>query len=468
MKIPRIIISAPSSGQGKTTLSIGLMLALVKRGLRVQPYKIGPDYIDPAFHTSITNRNSINLDNWLLDEDYIKQLLITYSQNADISVIEGVMGLYDGKSTDPMKGSTAGMSVLLDTPVILVMEAKGMSTSAGALVHGYKSFGNIDIRAVVINKPSSDNHYNTVKNAIEKNTGVKVLGFLPKSEDIELKSRHLGLVQCCETDDLKHKANKLSNLIEDNIDVDGLIKIASSSSSFNGNKIEYIPQKTKVKIAVARDSAFNFYYWENLQILERMGAEMEFFSPISDNKLPKNCCGIYLGGGYPEIYAKELHENKSIRQDIFEAYKKQIPIYAECGGFMYLNKGINISDKSYDFVGIFEGLASMTKKLQNFGYADVEVEVDNFLLSKGDSVRVHEFHKSVINRTSEDYGVKVTKEKNGKKTEWHCGMFRKNVFAMYPHIYFPSNIKIADNFYKNCLEYCSKFNFGLNKVETKK
>jgi cobyrinic acid a,c-diamide synthase len=443
MRIPRIIISAPASGQGKTTLSMGLMAALVKRGLKVQPYKVGPDYIDPAFHTAITGRNSINLDSWMLSEQYIRDLLATYSSEADISIIEGVMGLYDGMGDNPLVGSTAGISKLLDTPVILVMQAAGMSASSAAIIHGLRSFRNINIAGVIINKPSSLNHYNTVKNAIEKHTDIKVLGCIPKTEGIQLKSRHLGLVQYCETREASQIIDQLGDIIEGNIDIQELLNIADNAESHYGNNLEKLNVKCETKIAIAKDEAFSFYYWENLRILERMGARLEFFSPIHDISLPEGCSGVYIGGGYPEVFASQLHSNVSMRRDIYEKARKGLPIFAECGGYMYLNKGITTN----------AGEARMTDKLHNFGYSEVFFCEDTYLMPKGGRLPVHEFHKSVIVRNAGDTCVRVSKVRNGRVEEWGCGMHRDNVFGMYPHVYFASCIELVGSFYSQCMVY---------------
>lgn len=454
MKVPRIIIAAPSSGQGKTTFSMGLMSALVKRNLKVQPYKVGPDYIDPAFHTAITGRNSINLDSWMLDERYIKNLLTTYSRDADISVIEGVMGLYDGVGDNPLSGSTAGISIMLNTPVAIVMQAGGMSATSAAILHGLRSFGNVNIVGVIINKPSSMNHYNAVKHAIEKHTGIKVLGSIPKTESIQLKSRHLGLVQYCETEEALQIIEQLADIIESSVDIDEILNIANACTEHYGSDLEESMAKGKVKIAVAKDAAFNFYYYENLRILERMGAVLEFFSPISDDALPEGVCGVYIGGGYPEEFASQLHDNASIRKDIYTKACNGLPIFAECGGYMYLNNGItDEAGIKYNFTGIFNGEAYMTDKLQNFGYSEAVFSEDACFAEEGLRIPVHEFHKSVLIRNGEKACVQLSKVRHGQQEQWSCGMCRDNVLGMYPHVYFPSCMELAEGFFRQCIVY---------------
>lgn len=455
--IPRLVIAAPASGSGKTTFSMGLMAAFCRKSYKVQPFKVGPDYIDPAFHTAITGRNSINLDGWMLEDTYIKQMFESYSAGADLSIVEGVMGLYDGYGDDPLKGSTAGIARLLEAPVILIMTAQGMAATASAVLYGLKEFGQANIAGVVINKPSSPNHYRTVKQAIEKHTGIKVAGFLPAASGIELKSRHLGLVQSSETENLSGIIDVLADLIGENIDLDLLLNVAKKAPLWEagnhcGESEHFL--SGEFKIAVARDKAFSFYYYENLEILGRLGAELVFFSPIKDAALPEDCSGVYLGGGYPEIFAEEVSANTVLMQDIRNKADQGLPIYAECGGYMYLNKSFkNGEGEIYPFVGIFDGETMMTKSLQNFGYLELEGLTETVLFQKGDRIKAHEFHKSLILREDEDFCIKGEKVKNGQNIDWQCGRKYKNVFGMYPHIYFPANMNFAYNFINHCRNY---------------
>jgi len=453
--IPRLVIAAPASGSGKTTFSMGLMASFCRKGFKVQPFKVGPDYIDPAFHTAITGRNSINLDGWMLEDTYIRQMFESYSKGADLCIVEGVMGLYDGYGDDPLKGSTAGIARVLDAPVILVMNAQGMAATASAVLYGLKEFGRVNIAGVVINKPSSPNHYRTVKQAIEKHTGIKVVGFLPKQDGIELKSRHLGLVQSSETENLSGITDLLADLIGENVDLDLLINIAKETSSWECGKLclEHC-ESAKIKIAVASDKAFSFYYHENLEILKRLGAELVYFSPIQDEALPKDISGVYIGGGYPEVFAEEVSANTALMQDIREKADQGLPIYAECGGYMYLNKNFkNEKEEIFPFVGIFDGESMMTKSLQNFGYLELQGLTDTVLFQKGEKIRAHEFHRSLILRNDEDFCIRGEKVKNSQNINWHCGRKYKNVFGMYPHIYFPANMNFAMNFVNHCREF---------------
>ncbi|MGI6686154.1 MAG: cobyrinate a,c-diamide synthase [Bacillota bacterium] len=463
----RLVIAAPSSGSGKTTFSMGLMAAFCRKGLKVQPFKVGPDYIDPAFHTAITGRNSINLDSWLLSDTYIKELFERFSAGADLSIVEGVMGLYDGFGDDLLGGSTAGIAKLLQAPVLLIMTVDAMAASAAAVVYGLKELGRVNVTGVVINKPSSPQHYLMVKRAIEKYAGVQVAGFIPKKAGIELKSRHLGLVQSNETDNLSSIVDALAALIEENVDLEMILAKAKEAplwESVSQKTTEKIKGQdfsfgvssgvTGPKIGIARDQAFSFYYHENLEILRRMGAELVFFSPMKDKALPEGITGLYIGGGYPEVFAKEVSANTSLMQEIRARADQGLPIYAECGGYMYLNKCFkNKEGETFPFVGIFDGECIMTKRLQNFGYLELEGLTDTVLFQKGDRIRAHEFHESLVIRKDKDFCIRGEKIIGGQNISWQCGRKYQNVFGMYPHIYFPANLNFARNFINFCNSY---------------
>ncbi len=458
----KIIITAPYSGSGKTTATIGIMDALVRMGLSVQPFKVGPDYIDPAFHKAVTGRPSINLDNWLIDENYIKNMFTDYGKDSDISVIEGVMGFYDGYGTENIySGSTAGICRLLGAPPILVMDAHGMAATAAAIVKGIFELGGFDKGGVIINKVTSLNHYNILKKVIESHTGISVIGCIPDDPEVKLHSRHLGLIQSLEIEELQWIIKRLGDMVKDNVDLNMLLQISSQGKDIVQTPIYNLPIKeTGLKIAVAYDRAFSFYYEENFNILKRMGCRLCFFSPLSDKKLPDDVSGIYIGGGYPEVFAETLSQNREMLIAIKKASEMNMPIYGECGGYMYLNNSIITSDiKEYEMTSIFPGKAVMTERLQNFGYTEVTCKKDNILMKKGDKVRGHEFHKSKIIREDEDFYISMEKRRNGFLKQWQCGSMKNNTFGMYPHIYFPSNINIAKNFINSCQKF--------NKVITK-
>ena len=446
----KILIAGTGSDVGKTTISLGIMQALTKRNLKVQPYKVGPDYIDPSYHTFITNRYSRNLDSYMLDDEKIKYIVKNSSKDADISVIEGVMGLYDGYGIDLDDCTSSYTSKLLKTPVILVINAKAMATSAAAMVLGYKMLDeNVNIAGVITNNVRSESHYLLLKEAIEKYTGVEVLGYFPPNKEFSLESRHLGLIPSVEMDSLKTKFNNLADEIEKYIDIDRIIEIAESEefdTSFNLQ--EFIDEhncKDKT-IAIAYDKAFNFYYRENIELFEKLGMKIEYFSPINDKEVPV-CDYIYIGGGFPEIFAKELHNNKNIRESIVKAHENNIPIYAECGGLMYLGEKLEAQDKNiYDMVGIFKGCSKMTSSLKRFGYCLGEAKEDTILAKKGEIIKGHEFHHSIF-ESDEECAYYMRKIKDDKIIdEWDGGYSKGNTLATYLHTHFYNNLDCIANF----------------------
>lgn len=429
-----IIIASNRSGGGKTTVTLGIMKTLVKRGFKVQGYKVGPDYIDTAFHTNITSIPSRNLDIHLMGESGVKT---AYSRGiGDYGIIEGVMGLYDGKGIDTY-GSTAHISKLLNIPIILVLSPKAQSTTLCAEIKGMSEYDNANIKGIILNN-ISEGYYNLLKYNIEQNCKIKVLGYIPKDDELEIKSRHLGLIQSLEIDKLEEKIELCSQLIEKYIDVKALLSIFKQAKKYQD--IFHI-EKKDINIAVAKDKAFSFYYQENIELLEQTG-NVVYFSPLKDLHIPDNTHLIYIGGGYPEVFIKELSENKSMLKSIKKALELGVKCYAECGGLMYLMDSIN----GYKTVGHFNGYTQMTNKLQNFGYANLKIQTNNSLLKKGLTINCHEFHKSKV-VTKEEKVIQLTKTVyDGTKKTWNCGYVKKNTFAMYPHIHFFGNLELL-----NCL-----------------
>ena len=442
----KILIAGTSSGVGKTTISMGIMAALNKRGLVVQPFKVGPDYIDTSYHTFITKRNSRNLDSYMLDDEKIKYLFLKNSKGTDISVVEGVMGLYDGYGADIDSCTSSNTSKILKTPVILVIDGKSMATSGAAMVLGYKNLDpKVDLRAVIINNIASKSHYETIKDAIIKYTGVKVLGYLPKNIDFELPSRHLGLIPTIEMEQLEDKFLKLADIIEENIDLDELIKISESEDIESNFKLN-LPRYDNINIAVAYDKAFNFYYWDGIDLMRDLGVNIEYFSPLSDKKLPK-CDGIYIGGGFPEIFGKELEANVELKNEIKALHERKIPIYAECGGLMYLGEKLeDLEHNEYEMVGIFKGKSVMTKSLKRFGYCDGKASLDTVVSNKGDIISGHEFHHSEF-VSDENCAYEIEKVRNGNvMKKWMGGYSKNNTLATYLHTHFYSNMDVVVNF----------------------
>ncbi|EQL04558.1 cobyrinic acid a,c-diamide synthase [Clostridioides difficile CD88] len=329
----KILIAGTNSGVGKTTISLGIMQALVKRNMKVQPYKVGPDYIDPSYHTFITGRHSRNLDSYMLDDEKIKYIVNKSSKDADISVIEGVMGLYDGFGIDLDNCTSSHTSKVLKSPVILVINGKSMAASSAAMVLGYKELDkDVNIKGVIVNNVKTNSHYQIIKSSIEKYCNVEVLGYFPPNNKFSLESRHLGLVPSVEMKSLREKFYTLADEIEHYIDIDRIIEISESDEFESDFDFQTLIENNKIKehvnnksIAIAYDKAFNFYYRENIELLEELGLEINYFSPLEDVSVP-NADYIYIGGGFPEIFGKELEANESMRTSILEAHNNNIPI----------------------------------------------------------------------------------------------------------------------------------------------
>lgn len=456
MKYPRIILAGTNSGVGKTTLSLGIMLVLRKQGLNVQPFKVGPDYIDPTYHAQVTGKTSHNLDSWLLSQDVIPELFKRQAKKADISIIEGVMGLYDGLK-DSEEGSTAHLAKMLTCPVILILDARSLSRSAAAIALGYREFDKkVNIAGIVLNNIGSDNHYAYVKSSIEKKTKIPVLGYLPKSPDLKLPERHLGLVPTEEKKLHRDFYRRLSNLVEENIDIGEILKISRQAQALPGKKRQiFLPGfiKERVTVAVARDKAFSFYYQDNLDILNHLGARIIEFSPLRDKKLPEDIDGLYIGGGFPELFASRLSRNVKLKKEIHQRAEDGLPIYAECGGLMYLvERLIDFEKKTFPMTGIFKGSVSMTGRLQALGYVNAETITDNILSKKGAKIRAHIFHWSYLDDIPKNmrfaYRIKKSKDKI-----FYDGLVEGNVLAGYMHLHFASDINFAKNFIKSCQEH---------------
>lgn len=417
-----MIISSNCSGGGKTTFTLGLMKALKNRKYDVQGYKVGPDYIDTGFHTEITGKASRNLDIHLMGEEGVRA---SFSRgDGDLAVVEGVMGLYDGRGLNE-ECSTYSVSKLLDdAPILLVITPKAQSVTLCAEINGIKNFRNANIAGIVLNCVS-ESFYNLLKPAIEIHCNLKVFGYIPKDEKLNLESRHLGLIQSVEVGNLNEKINYLAELIEQHIDLDGIIE---SFKEVKKTEDKYHLNKGNKKIAIAYDEAFRFYYKENLELLEEV-AEVIYFSPLRDKKLPENIDFLYLGGGYPEVFKEQLSKNTEMLNSIKEQLNNGLKCYAECGGLMYLTENID----NVNMVGFLKGNSEMTKRLNRFGYATLSVN--------GIEVNCHEFHKSKVNLSEKAiYDVSKTSY-TGEKINWNCGYKKKNTLAGYPHVHFFGNME---------------------------
>src|SRR3989338_4163275 len=450
------IVAGTHSGVGKTTIAIGLMALLKKRGMAVQPFKVGPDYIDPSYHRLVCGRPSYNLDTWMVGVDGVKRTFAKEMQGADIGIIEGVMGLFDGKDGRDEQGSTAHVAKILKLPVILIVDARSMAMSAGALVYGYERFDpGVKIAGVIFNRVGSVRHYKMLKDAVEAKCKARALGYIPRDEEIILPERHLGLemIENLKLKSQKSKVKKIEDLIERFVDVDELLKL-NTKSEIRNLKSQIGNRKSEigiVKIAVARDNAFCFYYQENLDILKQLGAELVSFSPLKDKRLPGNINGIYLGGGDPEVYARRLEANKALRKEIKLLADSGLPIYAECGGLMYLGKGLkDFKGKKYEMVGVFPWVSRMLEKRKSLGYREVRVIDGCPFLKKGQKIRGHEYHYSEIDTFSDKIKRVYQFTVHGSQVTVKEGYLYKNTLASYIHLHFASNPKFAEGFVRAC------------------
>lgn len=446
----RIMIAGTGSGCGKTTITCGILKALMNKGLKVASFKCGPDYIDPMFHSEITGTKSRNLDMFLCGENTAKQLFAENGGSADISVVEGVMGFYDGLGVNSVEYSSNDLSNKTGTPVILVLNCRNMALSVAATIKGFLEFSENKIKGILLNgiNPVMFPMY---KKLIERHNGTTVLGFMPDLPEASIESRHLGLVTAQEIDALKGKVDILAENAARYIDLDALLQIAAAAPSLRYEPVDV--EKTgcaansvkTVKIAIAKDKAFCFYYEDSIDLLRKIGAEMIPFSPLCDEALPEDIDGIILGGGYPELYSEKLSRNSSMRKSIRMAIEKKVPVYAECGGFMYLGTSIN----GYQMVNVIKTNAILTDKLQDFGYVSLTAGRENLLCKKGECIRAHEFHYSKSDFNGDAFtAIKVS---TGKQRS--CIYADENMFAGYPHLHLWGNIKFAEAFVSRCAEY---------------
>lgn len=449
------VIASVSSGSGKTTVTLGLMEALRKRGLVVQPFKAGPDYIDPGHHSALLKRPSYNLDTWMMGAEGARATFDSGMKDAHVGVVEGVMGLFDGKGGEIEEGSTAHLSKVLGLPVLFVVDASRMARSAGAIVKGFAEFDKkVDLRWVLFNRVGSSRHYEMLKKAVPASLGVIVVGYLPRDEALYLPERHLGLFTQGDTAraEWRKVVKKSALLLEAHADLGAIAKALSPSRK----KISARPVKKKgaFRIGVALDSAFSFYYRENLDILESLGAELVYFSPIRDKALPKGLSGLYFGGGYPELHADELGKNSRMRAGVKKAADSGMPIFAECGGLMYLGSFIeDLEHNAHPGVSVFPWTTRLLKKRKALGYREVEAAPGHPWMSTGERVRGHEYHYSEMTGA---VGVKKVFKYRVNDKAFNEGFAYRNTLATYVHIHFASNPAFASKFTRLCRFYSLK------------
>jgi cobyrinic acid a,c-diamide synthase len=471
-----VIIAAPQSGAGKTTITLGIMASLVARGKRVAPFKVGPDFIDPGYHRLVTGRASVNLDGWVCPERFVVETFARHGAGTDVAVVEGVMGLFDGIGAAARAGSTAQVATLLGLPVVLVVDAKGQAGSVAALVQGFAHFDSrVHVAGVIFNNVASERHGALLSEAVTVAVPeVRALGAIPRDTGLRIPSRHLGLVTAEDNPLSPAFVEHLVAVTERHVDLEGLLKVADNQ---RGQALTLdtrvqcqglTPPVAPPRIAVARDAALCFVYDDNLRLLREAGAELVEFSPLADAGLPGGISGIYLPGGYPELFADVLAENVAMKSAIREAIESGMPVYAECGGFIYLTQGVEGGQAlTLDtrvqcqgltpLIGIFPVTTRMLPKRKALGYREVEFGADTILGPAGTVARGHEFHYSEMEEmpagVERRYRVRRPDEDLGR--EGYC---YRNCLASYVHLHFGSNPGLAPAFVASCRNYQSTRN----------
>ena len=440
----RIMISAMASSSGKTVVTCGLLRAFQKRGMDVRSLKCGPDYIDPMYHSRVLGIESRNIDLFLQGEDGVNGTL--QRQACDLVITVGAMGFYDGLGgTD--RASAWETAKVTGTPVILVVRPSGQSLTLAAQIRGMTSFREPSMICGVLLTDCRESLFRHLKEIIERESGIPVLGFLPKMKEAALPSRHLGLVTASEIRDLQSRFDTVAQALEAHADLDRILGMACDAELPKQAQ----RRKTPVcRIAVAKDEAFCFYYRDNLDLLEEAGAHIVFFSPVHDRELPE-ADGLYLGGGYPELYAQALSANVQMRESIRDAVRKGMPTVAECGGFLYLQKSLETEDgQVWEMAGVLDGEGKKTDRLQRFGYLTLTAQQDSLLLNQGEHVPAHEFHYWECTKNGEDLAASKA---NGRT--WRCGYATKTLYAAFPHLHFAGQTPMAERFVQQSCRFAA-------------
>lgn len=460
-----LVVAGTHSGVGKTTIALGLMEAFHRRGLRVQGFKVGPDFIDPGHHTRVTGAPSLNLDGWMLSQAYNRNIFARALRDKDLGIIEGVMGLFDGYDGRSEAGSTAQMSKWLGAPVILVVDASSMARSVAALAYGFANFDKqLQVTGVIGNRVASQGHLEYLAQALESVPGIRFLGGLPAVETIQIPERHLGLVTSAENPYEIDLPARLAGLMEKHVDLDAVYSLTASAIEYKRPE-RYREARPIVRLGVAMDQAFCFYYQDNLDMLSRFGAELHFFSPIRDTQLPEDLDGLYLGGGYPELFAADLEKNESLRAEVLLAASRGMPVYAECGGFMYLVRSILVDGHSHAMVGLFPFRTRMLTRRQSLGYREVILREDGLLGLKGTRARGHEFHYSELMDVPQNFPTLFRVNPRRGSSALNDGYVINNTVAGYIHLHFGSNPELASNLVRRCREF--RDTFGGNSNDSK-
>jgi cobyrinic acid a,c-diamide synthase len=457
-----IIIAAPQSGSGKTTITLGIMACLRRRGLKVAPFKVGPDFIDPGYHRLVCGRPSINLDGWICTEEFVKETFAHHTRDADIAVIEGVMGLFDGIDGVSEAGSTAQIAKMTGSAVIFLVDARSQARSAAALVKGFAEFDPaVKLAGVIFNNVASENHGRILREALAAGCpDISVLGCIPRDEALQIPSRHLGLLTVEENPPSAEFLEHLAGVMERQVDIGGVLSVGATPCGCpeSGRPHRAAPTKELIRIAIAHDAAFCFVYEDNLRLLREEGAELVEFSPLMDERLPEGIDGIYLPGGYPELFAATLAANLPIKSAIRNVIESGMPVYAECGGFIYLTNGVethcnaSLPGGETEFVGIFPVTTRLLPKRKALGYREVELATDSIIGRQGTVARGHEFHYSEMAELPASVERIYKVRKNGIDLGVE-GYRYKNCLASYIHLHFGSNPELAAAFVANCREF---------------
>jgi len=449
LTLPRLLIAAPSSGSGKTTITVGLLAALRARGRRVAPFKVGPDYIDPGYLNLSGAARCRNLDAWLLSPETLRGVFARAVSGSDLALIEGMMGLFDGVAGDDDSGSAAHVARLLHTPVVLVLDVSAMARSAAAVVAGFQKFdAQVHLVGVILNRVGGAAHAQLCAQAIEGATGVSVLGYLPHDPALHLPERHLGLVPAAEAPEVERVLERLVTQMEATVNLDALIALAQAAPPLEeSHRAEVALPKAaslpRVRVAVSRDAAFSFTYEDNLFALEAAGAEVVPFSPLSDSTLPPNIGALILSGGFPEMYAEVLSNNRTMLEDLRAAQAAGLPIIAECGGLMALTEAIvDLKGRAWPMAGLLPGLCAMSPRL-HLGYRQARAASNGPLLQKGETIRAHEFHYSVWQGRPVDlpYAYEIELPDGSRQGE---GAALGNLWASYLHLHFLSKPEMVE------------------------
>lgn len=461
VRTPRLVIAGTSSSVGKTILTAGLIAAFKARGLTVQSFKVGPDYIDPAYLAHVSGRPCRNLDSWMLGEGALRQVLAQGALGADLALVEGMMGLFDGRGGNTDGGSTADVARIIKAPVVLVIDVANMAESAAAVALGFKTYSESPkIAGVLLNNVGSDGHRRSVEDAIWGTAKLPVLGALRNMPQLDIPERQLGLLPVTENKEWDRTVGVLAETIARDVDLDLLLRIANKAEL-----VPLVPKKVfqgkpaageRVRLAVAYDEAFNFYYPENLELLEEHGAEVVPFSPLEDAHLPQQAAGLYLGGGFPEVFVEPLARNRAMAESIQRAYRSGLPIYAECGGLMYLGRSLRTeSGAAHTMADVIPVDVEMDGQLHRFGYRQILTLEDSILSPRGQFYRGHEFHWSRI--TGHNGGLKSAYQMLNAEGEviGYEGFVGPNLLASYVHLHFGQNPLLVEKFVEHCRDYAS-------------